>query len=53
MKKFLSLTFRIMCKYQTCLQKFTFQIGQKKFLGLKSTVPWTYIISDLEIVGMF
>ena len=31
-------------------------IGQKKFLLLKNTVPWIYVINDLngeEIVGSF
>ena len=33
------------------LQNFTLQIGQKKFLWLKkvkNSVPWTFIISDLN-----
>ena len=41
------------------MQKFTFQIGLKRFFGIKevkNTCPWTYVMSDLndeEIVGMF
>ena len=51
-----------MSEYQnikTFLQKFIFQTGLKKFSWLKelqNTVPWTYVISNLngkEIVGTF
>ena len=44
---------------KTSLLKDTLKIGQKKFLllaKLKNTVPWTYVISDLNgepIVGRF
>ena len=51
-----------MLEYQNIkifLQKVTLQIGLKKFYVLekiKNAVPWTYIISDLnieELVGTF
>ena len=52
----------MMLEYQNIkifLQKVTLQIGLKKFYVLekiKNAVPWTYIISDLnieELVGTF
>ena len=52
----------IIWKYQsikTFLVKVMFQIGSKKFLLLKkvkNTVPWAYLIDDLngeEIIGTF
>ena len=52
MIKILNLTFVILLEYQNIkifLQKFTLQIGRKKF-------SWTYAINDLngeEIVGTF
>ena len=36
--------------------KDTCQIGLKKFFKIKNTVPWTYVINDLngeEIIGTF
>ena len=56
-----NLKLLILLDYQnikTFLQKVILQIGLKKSLLLKSykTVPWTYVINDLnggEIVGTF
>ena len=56
-----NLKLLILLEYQnirTFLQKVILQIGLKKSLLLKSykTVPWTYVINDLnggEIVGTF
>ena len=59
-KKTLNLKLVIMLEFQnmkTILLKDILQIGQKKFLLLvKNTVPWTYVIIDLngeEITGSF
>ena len=61
-KKVLNLKLVIMLKYQNIkilLRKTTFQISLKKFFVIKkvkNTVPWTYVISDLngeKIVGTF
>ena len=41
---------------KTFLQKETLRTGQKKFIRIKDTVPWTYVISDLNgklITGSF
>ena len=38
------------------MQKETLRTGQKKFIRIKDTVPWTYVISDLNgepITGSF
>ena len=56
MKNILNFKLVILIEYQNIkiyLLKITFQIGLKKFLGLKN-VPMTYVFSDLkgeEIVG--
>ena len=61
-RKVLDLKLAIMLEYQNIkgfLQKVMLQIGLKKLFvikKIKSTVPWTYVISDLtgeEIVGKF
>ena len=63
-KKILNLKSVIMLEFQnikTFLLKDILQIGLKKFLiklinKIKNTVPWTYVINDLngeEIIGSF
>ena len=61
-RKVLDLKLAIMLEYQNIkgfLQKVMLQIGLKKLFvikKIKTTVPWTYVISDLtgeEIVGKF